>query len=297
MDIIEQAIIFAAKAHKDQTRKSTDIPYIIHPFGVGMLLQKAKCTDEVIAAGILHDTLEDTCTTYEELTEQFGAHIANLVRAASEHDKSLPWEERKQHTIDKLKDAQLEEIQVITADKLHNLKSIRADLAADGERTWGRFNRGKHAQHWYYASIVNELASRKKEFPLIYELEKEVKETFGSLTILTDLDKVDEQMETNIQEKIRDIFNSVEICSEYSSESIKIKDFYWNGNLDNFIVEYSINQTRYIFHHNNQIASEINSIYLKNCPLDQLEFELNYIKRMYERGIGSKEYYPFTNIK
>ena len=253
-----------------------------------MLLQKAKCTDEVIAAGILHDTLEDTCTTYEELTEQFGAHIANLVRAASEHDKSLPWEERKQHTIDKLKDAQLEEIQVITADKLHNLKSIRADLAADGERTWGRFNRGKHAQHWYYASIVNELASRKKEFPLIYELEKEVKETFGSLTILTDLDKVDEQMETNIQEKIRDIFNSVEICSEYSSESIKIKDFYWNGNLDNFIVEYSINQTRYIFHHNNQIASEINSIYLKNCPLDQLEFELNYIKRMYEEELAPK---------
>ena len=192
MDIINQAIIFAAKAHKDQKRKSTDIPYIIHPFGVGMLLQKAKCTDEVIAAGILHDTLEDTCTTYEELAENFGVHIANLVRAASEHDKSLPWEERKQYTIDKLKDAQLEEIQVITADKLHNLKSIRADLAENGEKIWERFNRGKHDQHWYYASIVKELAPRKEEFELIYELEKEVKETFGSLHILTHREKVDE---------------------------------------------------------------------------------------------------------
>lgn len=182
MSIIEQAIIFAARAHKDQTRKSTDIPYITHPFSVGMLLQKENCTDEVIAAGILHDTIEDTSTTYKELIEQFGVIVANLVRAASEHDKSLPWEERKHHTIDRLKDATLEEIQVITADKLHNLKSIRADLEVYGEKTWERFNRGKSEQHWYYSSIVKELAPRKEEFRLIQELENEVKEVFGSLS-------------------------------------------------------------------------------------------------------------------
>ena len=90
-----------------------------------MLLQKANCTDEVIAAGILHDTLEDTSATYEELTEQFGLHTSNLVRSASEPDKSLPWEERKQHTIEMLKNASLEEIQIISADKLHNLRTIR----------------------------------------------------------------------------------------------------------------------------------------------------------------------------
>ena len=186
MNIIEQAINFAAKAHHGQTRKSTDIPYITHPFAVGMLLQKEKCIDEVIAAGILHDTLEDTSTTYEELTERFGVRIANLVRAASEQDKSLPWEVRKQHTIDRLKDAYLEEIQVITADKLHNLKSIHADLDANGEKTWERFNRGKFDQHWYYSSIVKQLAPRKKEFRLIRELEKEVIEVFGSLNIFSD---------------------------------------------------------------------------------------------------------------
>jgi (p)ppGpp synthase/HD superfamily hydrolase len=180
MSIVEKAIIFAAKAHRDQTRKSTDIPYITHPFAVGMLLQKAKCTDEVITAGILHDTLEDTSTTYEELIEQFGAHVANLVRAASEHDKSLPWEARKQHTIDSLKAASLEEIQVITADKLHNLTSIHADLEENGEKIWERFNRGKREQHWYYSSIVKELAPRKKEFELISMLENKVKEVFDS---------------------------------------------------------------------------------------------------------------------
>lgn len=183
MNIIDRAIIFAARAHHGQTRKATDIPYVTHPFAVGMLLQKAMCTDEVIAAGILHDTLEDTSTTYEELGEQFGVRIANLVQAASEQDKRLPWEERKQHTINKLKDACLEDIQILTADKLHNLKSIRADLEVSGEQTWERFNRGKNEQHWYYASIVKALAPRKMEFKLIHELEKEVKKVFGSLNI------------------------------------------------------------------------------------------------------------------
>lgn len=179
MNIVEKAIIFAAKAHKGQTRKASSIPYITHPFAVGMLLQKANCSDEVIAAGILHDTVEDTETTYDDLIEQFGIHIANLVSSASEPDKSLPWEERKQHTIDRLKHATLEEIQITTADKLHNLRSIKADLEVIGEKTWDRFKRGKQKQYWYYSSIVKELAPRKSEFFLIQELEEEVQAAFN----------------------------------------------------------------------------------------------------------------------
>lgn len=183
MSVVDQAINFAAKAHDGQTRKSTDLPYITHPFSVGLLLQKEKCTDEVIAAGILHDTLEDTSATYDELTKHFGVRIANLVLAVSEPDKSLPWEERKQHTIDSIKDAKMEVIQILTADKLHNLRTIHSDLEVNGDKAWERFNRGKHKQHWYYASIVKELEPRKKEFKLIQELEKEVKQVFGSLQI------------------------------------------------------------------------------------------------------------------
>lgn len=181
MEIIEKAIIFAARAHREQTRKATDIPYITHPYAVGLLLQKAGCSNDVIAAGILHDTVEDTAATYEELLEHFGGRVANLVRAASETDNSLLWEDRKQHTIDQLKEASIEEIQVITADKLHNLKSIHADLKTHGEEIWERFSRGRRDQHWYYASIVKELSPSIKEFRLISELEIEVKEVFGSL--------------------------------------------------------------------------------------------------------------------
>ena len=185
MNTIEQAIVFAAKAHKNQTRKVANIPYITHPFAVGMYLQKANCSEEVIAAGILHDTLEDTETTFDELQELFGERIANLVLAASENDQSLPWEVRKQYTVDMLKEASLEEVQVIVADKLHNLKSIQMDLDENGDMIWQRFSRGQQHQHWYYASIVKAVSIRKKQFSLIDELEREVIAVFGSLDVLS----------------------------------------------------------------------------------------------------------------
>ena len=75
----------------------------------------------------------------------------------------------------------MEEIQVITADKLHNIKSIRADIESDGDHVWGRFNRGKTDQHWYYSSIVKTLLPRKNECELIEELEREVLAVFGSI--------------------------------------------------------------------------------------------------------------------
>lgn len=181
MTIIEKAINFAAKAHDGQMRKSTSIPYITHPFAVGMLLQQLNCSNDVIAAGILHDTIEDTDATYEQLVQEFGEKIAKLVLAASEHDKSLPWEERKQQTIDSLKNASLEEIQIIIADKLHNLRTIREELVSQGDVVWSRFNRGKKQQHWYYSSIVKAVLPHKGKYKLIEQLEEEVITVFGKV--------------------------------------------------------------------------------------------------------------------
>ena len=180
MNIIDRAINFAAIAHAGQNRKGTNTPYITHPFAVGMSLQKIQCADEVIAAGILHDTIEDTPVTFVELAEHFGQRVAELVLAASEKDKSLSWFERKKHTIDQLNHAELEEIQVITADKLHNIKTIREDIESHGDDVWNRFNRGKIDQHWYYNSIVKILLPRKNECELIEELEREVLAVFGA---------------------------------------------------------------------------------------------------------------------
>ncbi|MBM7609694.1 (p)ppGpp synthase/HD superfamily hydrolase [Lysinibacillus composti] len=181
MNIVQKAINLAAVAHAGQMRKGTNIPYITHPFAVGMMLQQTRCSEEVIAAGILHDTLEDTDVTKEQLLEMFGEQVTRLVEAASEPDKTLPWKERKRHTIHSLQHASIDEIHVITADKVHNLQSIREDLKQSGESVWDRFKRGREEQHWYYSSIVQELSPRKKECQLIETLEKEVKAVFGSL--------------------------------------------------------------------------------------------------------------------
>jgi|SRR5690625_3816061 len=179
MNMIDLAIVTAATYHEGQYRKGgTNTPYISHPFSVGMLLLKEKCTDEVVAAGILHDTLEDTELTYGKLLDLFGERVATLVVAASEMDKSLPWIERKQQTIDALPDLDNDAIHIIVADKLHNLRSMRHDLEIHGEQIWRRFKKGKKEQYWYYQSIVTALLPRKKECRLIEELAKEIKMVF-----------------------------------------------------------------------------------------------------------------------
>jgi (p)ppGpp synthase/HD superfamily hydrolase len=103
MDLIRKAIDFAAKAHLGQVRKGTELPYITHPFNVGMILIQTGCPEGVCAAGFLHDTLEDTPVTREELSDQFGESIARLVESCSEPDKSMSWKARKEHTIHSLK--------------------------------------------------------------------------------------------------------------------------------------------------------------------------------------------------
>ncbi len=177
-EMINQAIQFASTKHAGQMRKSTEIPYISHPFAVAMLLQEAGYRAEVVAAGILHDTLEDTSTTTDEIASIFGIEVLRLIEAASEPDKSLPWEDRKRHTMSLLKQRSDEELAIIIADKLHNLQSIRRDLEIDGERVWKRFNRGKEQQAWYYQGIVHAIQSRKAQVPLITALEQEMNLVF-----------------------------------------------------------------------------------------------------------------------
>lgn len=178
--IIDQAIQFAAVKHARQMRKSTAVPYISHPFAVAMLLQEAGHGAEVVAAGILHDTLEDTSATPEEVLTLFGAVVLKLVEAASEPDKSLPWEDRKRHTMSSLAQRSDDELAVIIADKLHNLRSIRLDIDRHGEKVWSRFNRGKEQQAWYYQGIVNAVWERNGQVPLIADLQKEVDLVFSN---------------------------------------------------------------------------------------------------------------------
>ncbi|MBT2697492.1 bifunctional (p)ppGpp synthetase/guanosine-3',5'-bis(diphosphate) 3'-pyrophosphohydrolase [Bacillus sp. ISL-40] len=173
MNIVEKALQIASKSHRNQCRKNTDIPYITHPVTVGMMLMKAGYDDDIIAAAILHDTVEDTELTLKDIEREFGPRIARIVEGCSEPNKSLPWKERKEHTIEFLKTAS-EEIRVVAcADKLHNIRSIVKDYDQLGDAVWNIFNAGKELQAWYYTNIVDSLG-HMSSFPLLKELDVEV---------------------------------------------------------------------------------------------------------------------------
>ncbi|WP_043932708.1 HD domain-containing protein [Bacillus sp. EB01] len=149
----EKALLFASKAHEGQTRKGTGYPYIMHPVAVGHILDESGFSDEVVMVGYLHDTVEDTAVTREELLSEFGPDVTDLVMANTEN-KLLSWEERKQHTIDFVAEAPLNVRAVIVADKLDNLKALIRDHETFGDEVWSFFKRGKEKQRWYYTSIA-----------------------------------------------------------------------------------------------------------------------------------------------
>ncbi len=172
MDVKERAKLFAIQAHMGQVRKSEpDKPMIIHPIGVGQLLEEFGYDDNVVAAGYLHDVVEDTKYTIEDIQKEFGEDIANLVMGASEPDKSLSWEERKKHTIEETRKLPLRNKLVICADKINNLEDLFLKFEKSGKRDFSAFKRGEESQRWYYTSIYESLIDGEdKDLPIFQRL-------------------------------------------------------------------------------------------------------------------------------
>jgi (p)ppGpp synthase/HD superfamily hydrolase len=145
--LVKLAFDSAAVWHKDQKRKypEAEVPYMSHVAGVATILSRHGFRDAVVAAGALHDVMEDCGIGYDELVTKFGAEVADLVRHVSEEDKSLPWEERKrlylEHFTHKPWDAQA----ITLADKIDNFQSIMVCAKLFGD-PWAMFKRGKDAQ-------------------------------------------------------------------------------------------------------------------------------------------------------
>lgn len=190
--MIFRAIKFVAEAHSGQYRKGTNIPYISHLMNVMKILCETGCEKEVITAGILHDVVEDTSVTIEQVERIFGNRVATLVKDASEPDHlrqgldaKISWRLRKQHTIDFIsREASLDQLIVACADKLDNIEAIRQDAISKGEKVWERFNVPKADQQWYYKTVAAEMEKRGIEFGkplqmLSERLTKSVIEVFG----------------------------------------------------------------------------------------------------------------------
>ena len=159
---IQAAVAFATEAHSGQTRKGTSIPYIVHPLEVLDIVSSLTEDEDVLCAAVLHDVVEDTPHTAQEILENFGERVAALVCAESENKRpDLPekdtWRIRKEETIAHLKTASHDVLLICLGDKLANLRAICKDYAAIGDKLWERFNASPKQIAWYYRSVMEVL--------------------------------------------------------------------------------------------------------------------------------------------
>ncbi|WP_332733873.1 HD domain-containing protein [Flavihumibacter sp.] len=183
MSIVSKAMLFAAEHHQHQLRKGTRIPYMSHLMNVCKTLAEQDCDDELLAAGLLHDVVEDTPVTIEEVEEKFGAYVALLVRGATELDKlekkvidkESSWQDRKSQTVHFLEhEATIEQLIVTAADKLDNLRAIYMDKKRIGKEIWERFSASKKQQDWYFGELSRIFIKRGKEHEVLAHLGKEL---------------------------------------------------------------------------------------------------------------------------
>lgn len=178
--MIYEAIQISIEAHKNQFRKLEDGVYVAHPLEVGIILAQEGASDAVIASGILHDTIEDTCLSREDILLNFGLQIADYVCACTEPSKNRPWRERKLWAIDHLKNHATRDIKlIICADKLSNIRSIYRNLLMEGDLVWSKFHAPFEDQKWYYTSMfegLSELTGLKMHTELGQLIDKVFKE-------------------------------------------------------------------------------------------------------------------------
>lgn len=161
MNMLEEAIIYATIMHQGKVRKFRGNPFILHPIEVAQILSTMTEDDEVITAGILHDIVEDTDGTLEEIEKRFGKRVAQLVDSESEkeypgEEKSATWKRRKEESLMSLKNSRDIGVQMLwLADKLANIRSLSGEYSERGEEVWQFLHQSDPAMHcWYYKSVA-----------------------------------------------------------------------------------------------------------------------------------------------
>ena len=168
MDLVFKALNKAYILHDGHKRKGNGAPYFVHLLDTCKYLMYDTLDEEIICAGILHDTLEDTDYSEDELKTDFGERVYSLVKFcteplnnvnSSEAEQKNSWFERKSSAIAKLNSAKSDELLVFCADKVSTLLSIREDLVC-GVDIWSKLNGSKKDVEWYYSEIFKVLEKK-----------------------------------------------------------------------------------------------------------------------------------------
>ena len=179
--LLHKAILFATQAHQGQKRKGSGLDYICHPLEVLQILTQCNASLPVLIAGALHDTIEDTPVTAQQIHDIFGPQVTALVLHHSE-DKGKSWKERKTAAI---REAQLGTPDcklLIAADKVSNLRSTAVAHQRLGESLWQRFHADKSQIAWYYRSILEAVEDLKQQ-PNTAELYDEMKRLYEEIFV------------------------------------------------------------------------------------------------------------------
>ena len=160
-DLVSRAIVFATEAHDGMRRRKSEAPYILHPMEVGAIIGTMTDRQEVIAAGLLHDVVEDAGVSIEEIGEAFGARVMELVASETENKREeLPpeetWRIRKEETLEGLRQTDdMDVLMLWMGDKLSNIRAIYRDFLVEGDALWQKFHQSDPSvQAWYYRSIL-----------------------------------------------------------------------------------------------------------------------------------------------
>ena len=171
---IEQAIRAAAVLHKDQVRRGqTPFPYITHLYAVATLVADYTEDENVIIAALLHDSIEDTDYTPDELKDDFGGEVMDLVLGVTEqghnHDEEpKSWKERKKQYVKQLKNAPTGSLLIAAADKVHNMRCIIEDYYDDHSQFMADFGGSLGERVMVYQEISN-ILNRKLENDILSE--------------------------------------------------------------------------------------------------------------------------------
>lgn len=160
-DLVSKATVFAVKAHDGMRRRKSGAPYVLHPLEAGAIIGTMTANQEVIAAGLLHDVVEDAGISFEEIEANFGSRVCALVASETENKREdLPpeqtWRIRKEETLDKLKATDdIEVLMLWIGDKLSNIRAIYKSYLVEGDALWQGFHQSDvREQAWYYRSIL-----------------------------------------------------------------------------------------------------------------------------------------------
>lgn len=160
----EEALVYAARLHASQVRKTSGEPYITHLMSVAALVAEYGGDEEQVIAALLHDAVEDQggAPRLAEIRQRFGDRVAAIVADCTDTDQTPkpPWRERKQAYLDHLSVAREDALLVSAADKVHNTRTILAHWRVMGDRVFERFNGGKEGALWYYGSLVERFHQR-----------------------------------------------------------------------------------------------------------------------------------------